>query len=244
MSTFPKVVPQDLEDEIVAEQYDRIPNTNVTVCTLTLQNGIIASGINHGSVDPGNFNVQIGKDYARKGAIEKMWPLLGFRLADKLSLIRKAGAPSGKITELGEPRTAVGTKVVHFIAMTLGDYNSYRGWGMPLNEDPEANGYLVEYTDGGKPNMDGHAGYVSWSPADVFEKSYGVSVRQEPSTFLSRMQAEYAELNDRVGKLLAFIGSDSFYKIPEIEQEDLREQWEHMNRYAAVLFRRVQRNSK
>lgn len=33
-------------------------------------------------------------------------------------------------------------------------------------------GYLVEYQDGGKPNIEGFAGYVSWSPKDVFEKSY------------------------------------------------------------------------
>ena len=27
-------------------------------------------------------------------------------------------------------------------------------------------------TDGGKENVDGFAGYVSWSPKDVFEASY------------------------------------------------------------------------
>jgi hypothetical protein len=31
---------------------------------------------------------------------------------------------------------------------------------------------LVEYTDGGKANLAGFAGYVSWSPADVFERTY------------------------------------------------------------------------
>ncbi|MFP3675023.1 DUF2829 domain-containing protein, partial [Bacillus sp. SIMBA_031] len=38
--------------------------------------------------------------------------------------------------------------------------------------DPNEPGYLVEYLDGGKPNIEGHQGYVSWSPADVFERSY------------------------------------------------------------------------
>lgn len=56
--------------------------------------------------------------------------------------------------------------------MTLGEYNSYRGWNIPENENPEEPGYLVEYLDGGKPNHPEHRGYISWSPKDVFERSY------------------------------------------------------------------------
>ena len=56
--------------------------------------------------------------------------------------------------------------------MTRGEYNAYRGWEIPPNEDPNEPGYLVEYCDGGKPNDARHEGYISWSPADVFERSY------------------------------------------------------------------------
>ena len=56
--------------------------------------------------------------------------------------------------------------------MTRGDYNEYRGWQIPENEDPKEEGYLVEYQDGGKPCDERHAGYISWSPKDVFERSY------------------------------------------------------------------------
>lgn len=66
----------------------------------------------------------------------------------------------------------IGTKLVFANPMTLGQYNTYRGWEIPNNEEATTPGYLVEYTDGGKPNHDEHAGYISWSPADVFEKSY------------------------------------------------------------------------
>lgn len=178
VSVAPKVTIEDVENEIVAEQYDRIPNTNITVCTLTLANGQNAVGFNYGSIDPRNYNEQMGKDYALKGAIEKVWAILGTRLADKLSLIRKAGKPSGQVCNLGSPVTYVGTKVVHAVAMTRLDYNIYRGWELPKNENGDDNGYLVEYADGGTPNVFGHTGYVSWSPADVFEKSYGTPVRQ------------------------------------------------------------------
>lgn len=51
-------------------------------------------------------------------------------------------------------------------------YNQYRGWELPADENPDDEGYLVEYLDGGKPNHPAHAGYISWSPKEVFEKGY------------------------------------------------------------------------
>jgi hypothetical protein len=65
----------------------------------------------------------------------------------------------------------IGTKALRTKPMTRGDYNAFRGWQMPADKDPNEAGYLVEYLDGGKPNVEGFDGYVSWSPA-VFEKSY------------------------------------------------------------------------
>lgn len=66
----------------------------------------------------------------------------------------------------------IGTKSVLATAMSRGEYNEYRGWEIPENEDPEEQGYLVEYVDGGKPNDDRHKGYISWSPACVFKDAY------------------------------------------------------------------------
>lgn len=65
-----------------------------------------------------------------------------------------------------------GTKKLNAQPMTRGDYNKLRGWKMPENEKADDDGYLVEYLDGGAPNLDGYTGYVSWSPKDVFEKAY------------------------------------------------------------------------
>ena len=65
-----------------------------------------------------------------------------------------------------------GTKTLNAKPMTRGAYNTFRGWLLPLGEDPNEAGYLVEYLDGGKPNHPDFAGYISWSPADVFQRSY------------------------------------------------------------------------
>jgi hypothetical protein len=66
----------------------------------------------------------------------------------------------------------VGTKRINATPMTRGEYNTLRGWALPADENGADEGYLVEYLDGGKPNMEGYAGYVSWSPKEQFENAY------------------------------------------------------------------------
>ena len=56
----------------------------------------------------------------------------------------------------------VGTKIITAKLMNLGDYNNYREWTIPLGENPNREGYLVEYEDG----------YQSWSPKEIFESAY------------------------------------------------------------------------
>lgn len=66
----------------------------------------------------------------------------------------------------------IGVKQVNALPMTREEYNEFRGWQVPKDENPDDPGYLVEYVDGGKANTEQFRGYVSWSPADVFERSY------------------------------------------------------------------------
>lgn len=66
----------------------------------------------------------------------------------------------------------LGTKLVHATAMTRGEYNSYRGWAQPGDENPKEPGFLVEYVDGGQSNHPNHEGYISWSPEHVFKSAY------------------------------------------------------------------------
>jgi hypothetical protein len=63
----------------------------------------------------------------------------------------------------------IGTKLINAKPMTRQAYNDFRGWTLPAGADK---GYLVEYVDGGKGNTDHYEGYVSWSPADVFDRAY------------------------------------------------------------------------
>lgn len=66
----------------------------------------------------------------------------------------------------------IGFKVINAKSMTRAEYNAFRGWSLPADENGDDEGYLVEYIDGGKANTSEYAGYVSWSPKDVFERAY------------------------------------------------------------------------
>lgn len=69
----------------------------------------------------------------------------------------------------------VGTKLIKVKPMTRADYNLYRGWDLPDNENGADAGFLYEYLDGGQSNDSRHEGYISWSPSDAFNESYKTS---------------------------------------------------------------------
>lgn len=62
----------------------------LTICVLVLRNGLTVVGVNHGPVDRANFNAEDGRRYARENAVEQLWPLLGFRLAENLAARARA----------------------------------------------------------------------------------------------------------------------------------------------------------
>lgn len=67
----------------------------------------------------------------------------------------------------------IGFKMVIGKPMNRLEYNEYRGWTLPPDEDGSDEGFLVEYTDpANKSNHPDHAGYISWSPKDVFDYAY------------------------------------------------------------------------
>ena len=65
----------------------------------------------------------------------------------------------------------IGIKKLRAKPMTWGEYYTLRDWEAPPSVPTNDEGYLVEHLDGGKNHPD-FEGYISWSPKDVFEKSY------------------------------------------------------------------------
>ena len=92
-------------------------------------------------------------------------------------------------------KTYIGTKIIQAMPMTRLAYNEMRDWTLPADENGDDAGYLVEYLDGGRSNHPNHVGYISWSPADVFDRAY------RPSTGLTfGMAIEALKLGQRVAR--------------------------------------------
>lgn len=105
--TAPRVTPDDIEANIAnvyyftaaqgAEKAARdngsyaagSPNDGkalglLTFCVIVLRNGFTVTG-ESACASPENFNAELGRKIARKNAVEKIWPLMGYELRSKLS---------------------------------------------------------------------------------------------------------------------------------------------------------------
>lgn len=87
----PRLTPELIQAVIKDEVYTRLPDSNTTVCQLHLQNGFTVLGVNMGSVDPANYDQKIGCEYAYKDAVNKIWQLEGYLLAERLYQEREGG---------------------------------------------------------------------------------------------------------------------------------------------------------
>lgn len=64
----------------------------------------------------------------------------------------------------------------------------------------------------------------------------------EGTNYQSRMKNEFVELSDRCEKLKEFMDSNALFEtLPEEEQHDMWDQYEHMDLYRKVLAKRIQR---
>lgn len=79
----PRLTPAMIDAEIMDEDYHVFPGTTLTVCCLTLRNGFTVTG-ESAAASPENFDQEIGRMIARQNAREKIWPLEGYLLKEKL----------------------------------------------------------------------------------------------------------------------------------------------------------------
>lgn len=99
----PRITPADIEANISDEYYftaaeglagrevapitghSAVPTSLhlLTFCVLVLRNGFTVTG-ESACVSPENFDAETGRKIARANAINKVWPLMGYALKEKL----------------------------------------------------------------------------------------------------------------------------------------------------------------
>jgi len=125
--------------------------------------------------------------------------------------------------------------------MTRGDYNNYRGWTVPTDENPADEGYLVKHSDN----------YVSWIAKDDFEKTYNVvgirslndsALLMVSTDYKDRFIAEYIQLETRIKGLETMLSNwdkELLTFIPSCPRSIYNLQLEYMKKYLAVLEARA-----
>lgn len=94
--TAPRVTLDDVNANIAGENYFTLgeaiallgqpvpPGAEVlTLCVLTLKNGFIVIG-EAAPASPANFDGDLGRKIAKQKAIDKVWPLMGYALKQRL----------------------------------------------------------------------------------------------------------------------------------------------------------------
>ena len=112
------------------------------------------------------------------------------------------------------------------IAMTRLEYNQFRGWTLPADEDGEDEGFLVNF-----------GFHTAWWPKDVVDKHFVALPPAPPHQ--QRVHAEALELRERAQKLKAFIGSDLFTSLVPDEQLRLTRQYNLQCQLLQVLDERI-----
>lgn len=85
---FEKVSKVEIDRRIKSTEYHILPNSTVSICNITLDNGFSVRG-ESACVDPRNFNLEIGRQIAYRNAFDKLWQLMGFLLCEKRFLAEK-----------------------------------------------------------------------------------------------------------------------------------------------------------
>lgn len=83
VATGNRVTEESINDKIKDITTYRLPDTTITVAVISMENGFTVTG-ESACADPANFDEQIGKEMAINNAYDKIWPLEGYLLKERL----------------------------------------------------------------------------------------------------------------------------------------------------------------
>jgi hypothetical protein len=82
--TAPRVTVAQIDAAIRKTQYHVFEGSQLTVCCVTLVNGFTVTG-ESACASPENFDAELGQRIAFGKARDKIWPLLGYALRERLA---------------------------------------------------------------------------------------------------------------------------------------------------------------
>lgn len=94
-----------------------------------------------------------------------------------------------------EPLVLFGSKLVTAYPMTRSEYNELRGWQLPVNENGNDEGFLLNSLTNSEPNTDFLDGYVNWVTKDQCEKEF-----RQTMNFTFGLAVEALKLGHKVSR--------------------------------------------
>lgn len=82
----PRLTPDLIDSKIKKVEFHVFPESCLTVCCMTLENGFTVTG-ESACASPTNFNQEIGEKIAKETARNKIWVLEGYLLKEQLSKV-------------------------------------------------------------------------------------------------------------------------------------------------------------
>ena len=80
-----RVTLDSIKAKRVSTQYVRPETTpHMTIAIVTMENGFVVIG-KSAPADPGNYDAQLGEQFAEEDAIRQLWQLEGYLLREQLS---------------------------------------------------------------------------------------------------------------------------------------------------------------
>ena len=79
-----RLTPDYLKSRITGTDFTRLTDT-LTVCVITMQNGFTVTG-ESACAAVENYNQELGEKISFENAFDKLWPLEGYLLREKMSL--------------------------------------------------------------------------------------------------------------------------------------------------------------
>ncbi len=151
----PSVTEEMVESVILTEQYHVPDGTCHTLCTLTLRNGFTVVG-ESACVHPDRFNAELGRQYAREKAVDKVWGFEAYLLQQGLfdnEMLKRIAA----IPEMAEARKEAQSRLYEGVEPLI--------WYI-AGIAHEAN---AEYC-----RLNGDKSQVSWKAAPDWQKSSSI----------------------------------------------------------------------
>lgn len=222
----PRVTQDMITAAIMHVDYLTLPDTQITVCAITLRNGAKVLGYNYGAIDPARQSWEQGRQAAYDMAREKIWELEGYALRERQAAGQKAGDRDALL------KSAV---------------DRFLCWDLPNDFAPDCHvSFDRDMAKQGRHSWPTGTNLLTAEQALAMFRhclpGCGATTSPEAANaddWLTRLRAELAEVAGRLAKLRDFLSRPAARMVSDRQLGLMIDQERAMSHYATALDARI-----